>query len=74
MSSITQTPVLSAPKRVTETVLAIAERFVTIWSQARAARLLAEEFLSLSDEALMARGTTREAVVDRIRRVMTDRV
>ena len=74
MSSITATPVLSTPKRVTETVLAIAGTVVTVWSQARVARLLAEEYLSLSDEALMARGTTREAVVDRIRRVMTDRV
>lgn len=74
MSSTTAAPALSASKRATEMILSFAGTVVTVWSQARVARLLAEEYLSLSDEALIGRGTTREAVVDRIRRVMTDRV
>lgn len=47
---------------------------MTEWSQAQKAQKFAEKYLSLSDEALAARGTTREAVLDRIRQVVTGRV
>lgn len=74
MSSITTSPELSAPKQAVATVLALAGAVVAQWARAQEAQRLAEQYLCLSEEALMARGTTREAVIDRIHRVMTDKV
>lgn len=74
MSSITAEPTLSTSKRVIAVVFAIIGTVMTEWSRAQKAQKLAEKYLSLSDETLAARGTTREAVIDRVRRVMTETI
>jgi len=71
MSSVTAEPTLSTSKRVVTVGLAVIGKVMTEWSRAQKAQKLAEKYLSLSDEALAARGTSREAVADRIRRIMT---
>jgi hypothetical protein len=55
-------------------VFAVIGTVMTEWSRAQEAQKLAEKYLSLSDKTLAARGTTREAVIDRIRRVMTEMI
>ena len=74
MSSITTSPELSASNRAIAKIIAIAGSIASQWARAQEAQRLAEKYLYLSDENLMTSGTTREAVIDRIRRVMTDKV
>lgn len=74
MSSITTSPELSASTRATAKIIAIAGSIASQWARAQEARRLAEKYLYLSDEDLMTSGTTREVVIGRIRRVMTDKV
>ena len=74
MSSVTAEPTESTSKRVIALGFAIIGTVMTEWSRAQKAQKLAEKYLTLSDEALAARGTTREAVIDRIRQVMTETI
>lgn len=74
MSSITTSPELSASNRTIAKMFAIAGSIASQWARAQEAQRLAEKYLCLSEQALMERGTTREVVIGRIRRVMTDKV
>lgn len=72
MSSITEARSLSARKHGAAALLAIAGSIADIWGRAFTAQHLAEKYLSLSDSALKARGTSRSEILDRIRHIMTD--
>jgi hypothetical protein len=74
MSSITTSPELSTQKTVAATIIAFFGAIAAQWARAQEAQRLAEKYLCLSEQALMERGTNREAVIDRIRGVMTDKV
>lgn len=73
MRSIAALPTEPATKPTIAAILAVAGSILTHWRKAQEAQRLAEQLLFLGDEALAARGTSREAVIDRIRRVMTER-
>lgn len=74
MSSITTSRDLTAPKRAAARIVEIAQAIADQWNRAQKAQFLAKKYLGLSEEILIARGTSRDAVIDRIRRVMTDKV
>lgn len=74
MSSISISQELSTPKRAAAMVAAVVGATAAQWTRALEAQRLAEKYLYLNEQALAARGTSRDAVIDRIRRVMTDKV
>lgn len=72
MSDFTITRAPGTPRRVLEWLSGAVRATAESWARAREAQRLAETYLSLSDEALAARGTTRAAVTGRITRVLTE--
>lgn len=72
ISHITPAIALNSPIRLSAKVAGALASIARGWSQARKAQRLAEEYLVLSDAALAEHGTSREAVINQIRRVATD--
>lgn len=72
MTVLTIARTAPAPQRTAASLLSFVQSIGANWRRARRAQHLAETYLYLSDEALLARGTTREAVTESIRSVLTE--
>lgn len=69
MADITSIPV--APKRLATGLFSAAQSVADVWSRAFEARRLAETYLFQDDDLLAAQGISRDAVIDRIRLILT---
>ena len=72
MSVLTISRTAAAPQQVAASVTGFLGAVAANWRRARKAQRLAETYLYRSDEALLAYGTTREAVTASIRSVFTE--
>ncbi len=61
-----------APLRAFAALAEFLQGFADSWHRAHRARYLAETWLMMSDEALVANGTTRAAVTESIRSILTE--
>lgn len=72
MADLTISRPFAAPQRGVAPVAEFLQSIGANWRRARRAQRLAETWLYMSDSALLARGTTREAVTESIRSVFDE--
>lgn len=72
VNSVNSSAVLTSPIRLSAMLVRAVSKILAGWSRACEAQYLAERYLMLSDAALAERGTNREAIISRIRSIVTE--
>lgn len=72
MTDLTINRTAAVPQQLATYAARFLQSAAANWRRARRAQQLAETYLYMSDEALLAHGTTREAVTASIGSVFTD--
>lgn len=72
MTELTISRTAAVPQQIMAYVAGLLQSVAANWRRAQRAQRLAETYLYMSDEALLAQGMSREAVTASIRSVFTD--